>query len=1079
VSDAPVSLDLGANALGIANLTLLRSPALRVSYRDATGAAVQEHVVTAEGYFVQQTIRDAQSIPVVTTKPAPGGFGSGASYPVPAFRPGFVEVADFLSELDASGAMRGDVSDWYDGTNDTDDGGYPYRRVAFERSPLRRAVEYGLPGAAYAIVNRSTTSPVERATVQCSYGPNTATSVPYLDLPPQSYGVATTVTPSKLPTSTISDASDADIARLTPNLGASFLSSASNSYENGDQTRVTAQPNSFVLDEPGEAETRRSNALRQLNYQCSPDAGESRYLYDRAGRVRFVQDARGAVDGIVVYLLWDALGRKVARGIVTFDWSAATEAELQEHAEDCAWPESSSVVTYQRQRGWAWDGDGSDPNAVGHMVGDLAVTGETEVAQRLCWNAAGLLEEKRVTISDPAARAEYATSFGYDVQGRLLTVGYPQLPGLGFAAVHYRYDGRDNVLSIRDDQGTSFAEYGYDPAGKAVSVDYRCGLIAGTQQHDPLGRQTTLALRAADGALTSSLGYNADGYLSGRVETLTPPLTGFDGNEVFRYDTLGRLESSTDTAGVKSIALSFKTPSGVIDQNGNLQSITRHAGASLSLDYVPGTNRVAGQAAGQRAGGASSAYAYYANGALRQRGSDLALSYVPGGLLPSTITAAGVELAFAYDSDGERVGKRVNGGPLTADVHAGFLGPIVIDSGGAAQALVYGPRGVVALASGGERYCVWSDHLGSPRVAWDGNGRVVAAYAYDAYGARVAANEPKAGFMPLGFTGRQLDHETGLYNFRTRLYDPVTGRFLAPDPAAQFPSAYCYAGNVPTMMTDPDGQMTAGLEALLDFGLLVLMIVGVAFTGGATTAVAAPLLELGTTIGTAQAVAAGMAIGAVGMGVSSAAFEGLYYGLTTPPGNWQWSRFGKDVAAAAIGGAVGGVVTGGLNVWVDWLTPLVTAPEAGEDIEMDVMGGVENAADAGADEPAPAQTTAQRAALLATRTVARGAAGAAGGALKGYVHKGMSNVFDNQDFNANVGESVLTGFGLGFAFGALGGGLSAAKDLDMIDMSGLTSAFSRTPQMFVMFGLMIGVSLYMVLYRRSATIQPSHSGGTT
>ena len=88
----------------------------------------------------------------------------------------------------------------------------------------------------------------------------------------------------------------------------------------------------------------------------------------------------------------------------------------------------------------------------------------------------------------------------------------------------------------------------------------------------------------------------------------------------------------------------------------------------------------------------------------------------------------------------------------------------------------------------------------------------------------------------------------------------------------------------------------------------------------------------------------------------------------------------------------------------------------------------------------------------------------------------MSNVFDNRDFNANVGESVLTGFALGFAFGALGGGFSAAKDLDMISMAWLTSAFSRAPQMFVMFGLMIGGSLYMALYGRASTIQPANSG---
>ena len=218
---------------------------------------------------------------------------------------------------------------------------------------------------------------------------------------------------------------------------------------------------------------------------------------------------------------------------------------MQAHADDGVWPEDSTGVTYECQRAWAWDGDGSDPNAVGHLVGDRAVTRETEVAQHLYWNDAGLLASRQLTISAPAERTQYTTSFEYDVQGRLLTVGYPQLPGIGFASAHYRYDGRGNVLSIRDDQGAPFVEYAYDPAGQAITVDYRGGLVAGTQEHDSLGRETTLTLRGPGGSLTSALSYNADGLLSQRTEALTPPVPGFDGNEVFRYDTLGRLSRRT------------------------------------------------------------------------------------------------------------------------------------------------------------------------------------------------------------------------------------------------------------------------------------------------------------------------------------------------------------------------------------------------------------------------------------------------------------------------------------------------------------------------------------------------------
>jgi len=39
---------------------------------------------------------------------------------------------------------------------------------------------------------------------------------------------------------------------------------------------------------------------------------------------------------------------------------------------------------------------------------------------------------------------------------------------------------------------------------------------------------------------------------------------------------------------------------------------------------------------------------------------------------------------------------------------------------------------------------------------------------------------------PYMFTGRRYDDETGLYYYRARYYDPWIGRFLQPDPVAQF-----------------------------------------------------------------------------------------------------------------------------------------------------------------------------------------------------------------------------------------------------------------------------------------------------
>jgi RHS repeat-associated protein len=57
------------------------------------------------------------------------------------------------------------------------------------------------------------------------------------------------------------------------------------------------------------------------------------------------------------------------------------------------------------------------------------------------------------------------------------------------------------------------------------------------------------------------------------------------------------------------------------------------------------------------------------------------------------------------------------------------------------------------------------------------------------------------------YTGREIDNETGLYNYRNRIYDPTTGRFISEDPKrfAADVNFYAYAGNNPLSYNDPFG----------------------------------------------------------------------------------------------------------------------------------------------------------------------------------------------------------------------------------------------------------------------------------
>ena len=56
------------------------------------------------------------------------------------------------------------------------------------------------------------------------------------------------------------------------------------------------------------------------------------------------------------------------------------------------------------------------------------------------------------------------------------------------------------------------------------------------------------------------------------------------------------------------------------------------------------------------------------------------------------------------------------------------------------------------------------------------------------------------------FTGREFDYDTRLYNFLGRDYDPSTGRFPTPDPAAQYINPYLYVSDSPASLVDPNGE---------------------------------------------------------------------------------------------------------------------------------------------------------------------------------------------------------------------------------------------------------------------------------
>uniref|UniRef100_A0A182PG24 Tox-SGS domain-containing protein n=1 Tax=Anopheles epiroticus TaxID=199890 RepID=A0A182PG24_9DIPT len=140
---------------------------------------------------------------------------------------------------------------------------------------------------------------------------------------------------------------------------------------------------------------------------------------------------------------------------------------------------------------------------------------------------------------------------------------------------------------------------------------------------------------------------------------------------------------------------------------------------------------------------------------------------------------------------------------------------------------IYKDQQLIGFVRNDKLYGVITDHEGSVRLVVR-EGEVVAAYDYLPYGQIFRRfGSDFDGQISYLYTGQEWEPETGLYNYRARLYDPDIGRFYQMDPKEQYPSPYVYAGNSPVSLVDPDGEFAFTLA------VIILALVG-AYLGAAT-----------------------------------------------------------------------------------------------------------------------------------------------------------------------------------------------------------------------------------------------------
>jgi RHS repeat-associated protein len=220
---------------------------------------------------------------------------------------------------------------------------------------------------------------------------------------------------------------------------------------------------------------------------------------------------------------------------------------------------------------------------------------------------------------------------------------------------------------------------------------------------------------------------------------------------------------------------------------------------------------------------------------------------------------------------------------------------------------------------------VWAlaDRLGSIETLTDGEGVVVDKRTYDSFGRVLSETNPSVSFR-YGYTGRELDLESGLNYYRARYYDPNVGRFISVDPmgfGAGDTNLYRYVGNSATNATDPTGEwinFVAGgfIGAGLDLGIQLLQNGGklsdVHWDQVAISGIAGAVGGgIGGALGKGGALLRGTALAETGLGLGArtainagVGFNTGYYGKVAENA-WNHQYLTDGALATGIFGGVG------------------------------------------------------------------------------------------------------------------------------------------------------------------------------
>ena len=361
----------------------------------------------------------------------------------------------------------------------------------------------------------------------------------------------------------------------------------------------------------------------------------------------------------------------------------------------------------------------------------------------------------------------------------------------------YDYDRVGNVLAISDTLVSEVHSYVYDHRDRLTEWRLNGALLQG-YSYNEIGNITSFA----------GVAYSYPAAGQGRPHAVTSTTTGGS----FSYNLAGYMTSRRDRAGAVSWTYTWW-------ENHKLKQISNSATDDVAAFlYGPDDERVK-----KSSGPAGDTYdTYYLfpfyqveKGCLR---ADVDCDGDVDVMDIQKVASRFNTTYIAYEQDGAN--------PISVTdislVAEKWLWEGANSAGQVVKTYSLGGR-TVAVNRGGEWTYVFQDHLGSPALETDYNGRAGFRWKYEPYGTMRGTEWT----LPIdkGFTGQVIEPGLGLHDYGARHYAQPLGRWIAPDtlvPDPMDPQAlnrYSYVLNNPLRYNDPSGHDWGDtVDFLLGFG---------------------------------------------------------------------------------------------------------------------------------------------------------------------------------------------------------------------------------------------------------------------